>query len=115
MVLTINLEKYLSQLTDDDLMLYVPVEIKETKKKKTDDKLTKYSLWETTKILKMHESQSYPNKIKNGNWAGCNQQEGDLFSEYLVKTFTSYDSSDADLLINYNILENSELSPFTKV
>ena len=62
----------------------------------------------------MPDPQSHPIKMENGNWSRSNQQKVDLFSEHLVKTFTPNDSSDVDLLINDNILENGELSPCTR-
>ena len=48
----------------------------------------------------MPDSQSHRVKIENGNWTRSNQQKPDLFSGYLVKTFTPNESSYGDLLIN---------------
>ena len=66
------------------------------------------------KKLKIPDPQSHSIKMENGNWSRSNLQMADLFSKHLVKTFTPNDSSDADLLIYDNILENGELSACTR-
>ena len=89
-----SLQKYLSELSSD--------------------KRTEYSLWKATKTFQKPETQFHPIKMDNGKWAKRNHEKAGLFSEYLAKTFTPNDGSDAESLDGCYLLESVEIDPCTR-
>ena len=58
----------------------------------SNDRVSNYSLWETTKSSNRPQVQIPPLKIDNANWAKSNKQKVDTFAKHLRETFSCHDS-----------------------